>query len=381
MNSSRDSVQIECAATTSFQEWFAQAGGSLAFTTYQAGKLAMIGWGGTQVSLLMRQFDRPLGMVVQDGRLVLATRDDVWVFANAPGLAPGYPGQEPGRYDALYLPRTTYHTGDLHTHDLGLSPNGDIIIVACRFSCLARLSGDFSFVPVWKPPFISDLVPEDRCHLNGLAMRDARPRYVTALGTTDTAGAWRERKATGGVVLDVETNEILLDGLSMPHSPRWHQDRLWLLNSGEGQLLTLDPSTKRTEVVCELPGYLRGLCFVGGHAIIGLCKIREKHIFGGLPVQQRNDKLRCGLAVVDLQSGQEVAMFEFTGGCEEIYDIQFLPGIYRPTILNLDRPVVRDALTNPESSFWLRPVDAQSPGAASNLAGVEGWETSTVLNN
>ena len=223
------------------------------------------------------------------------------------------------------------------------------------FPALCRPSYAYNFVPIWRPKFISDLVPEDRCHLNGLALRDGRPRYVTALGATDSVGGWRENKAQGGVVIDVESDEIILDSLAMPHSPRWNAGRLWVLNSGAGQLLVVDPESGQARVVCELPGYLRGLTFVGPYAVVGLCKIRERHIFGDLPIQRRCPSLRCGVAAVDTRSGTALGMFEFTAGCEELYDVQFLPGIYRPTILNLEKAVVREAFTYPDSSFWLRP--------------------------
>jgi uncharacterized protein (TIGR03032 family) len=347
-------VRIECSVSESFQAWLAQAGGSLAVSTYQAGKVAMIGWDGRQVTLLMREFDKPLGLASRGGRMVLATRYDVTFFADASLLAPDYLEDQPGRYDALYLPRVTYHTGDLHTHDLALTAEG-VILVATRFSCLAHLSHDFCFTPLWKPRFVSDLVPEDRCHLNGLAVRDGRPRYVTALGTTDTPGGWRPNKAQGGVLIDLEHDEVLADGLAMPHSPRWYENRLWVLNSGTGEFLVLDPQTGRRDVVCSLPGYLRGICFVGRYAVIGLCKIREKHIFGGLPIQSRYAQLSCGLAVIDWLSGQTVGQLEFTQGCEELFDVQFLPGIRRPMIVNLEKPQCWQAMTNPESSFWLRP--------------------------
>ncbi len=314
----------------------------------------MIGFDGQRVSLLMREFDKPLGLAVEHDRMALATRHDVWMFANSPVLAYDYLEDQPGRYDALYLPRATYHTGDLHTHDLAFCHDG-LWLVGTRFSCLARLSYDFSFAPAWRPPFITDLVPEDRCHLNGLAVRDGRPRWVTALGTTDTAGGWREDKAHGGVVIDVETNEVLVQGLAMPHSPRWYDGKLWVLNSGAGELLIVDPDSGQSTVVCRLDSYLRGLCFVGPYAVIGLSRIREKHIFGGLPVQERcAGRLQCGVAVVDTRRGEPVGLFEFTGGCEEIYDVQFLPGIHRPTVLNHQKEAVRQAITNPESSFWLR---------------------------
>jgi uncharacterized protein (TIGR03032 family) len=314
----------------------------------------MIGWDGRQVCLLMREFDKPLGLAVSGQRLALATRYDVWLFANSPLLAHDFLEAAPGRYDALYLPRASYHVGDLNIHDLSLL--GDEIWAAVtRFSCLARLGYDFSFAPVWRPWFVSDLVPEDRCHLNGIAVVDSRARFVTALGTTDAAGAWREKKATGGVLIDIEARQIVLQGLAMPHSPRWYDGRLWLLNSGTGELLRVDLERGRSEVVCRLPGYLRGLCFRGPYALVGLSKIRERHIFGGLPVQERCEKLLCGVAVVDLRSGREVGFFEFTAGCEELYDVAFLPGVHRPMILNLQKPEVRQAITNPESCYWLRP--------------------------
>jgi uncharacterized protein (TIGR03032 family) len=346
-------VQITCACTGRFEDWLAQTGGSLAVTTYQAGKVAMIGSLGRQLSLLMRQFDKPLGLAVEGNRLVLATRNDVVLFSNDPLLAHEYLEDQPGRYDALYLPRATFHTNDLHIHDVAFQGD-EILCVNTRFSCLARLSPLYSFVPVWKPKFVSQIVPEDRCHLNGLAMVAGQPKYVTALGATDAPGEWRENKAAGGVLIDVETDEIILSGLAMPHSPRWYDGRLWVLNSGAGELLMVEPSTGQSTIVCNLPGYLRGLAFVGPYALVGMCRIREKHIFGGLPIQQRCERLQCGVAVVDVRTGVQVGLFEFTAGCEELYDVQFLPGIRRPMILNLEKSAAREAITTRDFSYWLR---------------------------
>ncbi len=364
------SSQIACSASPDFQAWLAQSGGSVVLSTYQAGKVALIGSDGNQATLLMRQFDKPLGMACQGNRLALATRHWIGIFSNAPLLARDYLEDQPGRYDGLFLPRTSYYTGDLHTHDV-VFQGDDLLFVNTRFSCLARPSHDFSFEPVWRPKFVSDLVPEDRCHLNGVAIVSGKPKYVTALGTTDQPGAWRERKATGGVVVDVDTDEIILDGLAMPHSPRWHNGHLWVLNSGAGELIVMNTSSGRRDVVCQLPGYLRGLCFAGPYALIGMCKIREKHLFGGLPIQQRVGQLTCGVAVVDLRTGGVAGQFEFTSGCEELYDVLFLAGIRRGTILNLEKPAVRDAVTTPESSYWLRSSRERSIEAASETSSTE----------
>ncbi len=363
----RDAVaetRIECRISDSFSQWMSEISGSLAVTTYQAGKLALLGWRGTLLSLLMRQFTKPMGLAVGPGKLALATRDEITLFSNAPLLAQDLLPDQQGKYDSLYLPRATYHTGDINVHDLAFADDG-LWFVNSRFSCLSALSKDFSFVPRWKPPFISELVPEDRCHLNGLAVVDGKPKYVTALGETDSVGGWRPQKASGGVLIDIKSGDVVLRGLSMPHSPRWHQGRLWLLNSGAGELLCFDPSKSSAGVVCTLPAYLRGMCLIGRFAVVGMCQIREKHIFGGLPVQQRQEKLLSGVAVIDLPTGKLVGMFEFTAGCTEIYDVQFLPGARNVNVLNLTDNAVRQAFTAPDFSYWLRPENLvpESSGA------------------
>lgn len=346
--------RIECRTSEPFSQWLSQINGTLAITTYQAGKLAFLGWNGTRPSLLMRQFDKPMGLAAAHGKLALATRHAITLFATAPLLAPDLLPNERGRYDSLFLPRATYHTGDVNVHDVAFASDG-LWFVNSRFSCLSALSKDFSFVPRWQPPFISELVPEDRCHLNGLAVVDGKPKYVTALGETDVVGGWRENKASGGVMIDVSTGQIVLRGLSMPHSPRWHQGRLWLLNSGAGEVLCFDPATGSAGVVCTLPAYLRGLCLIGRFAVVGMCQIREKHIFGGLPVQKQCEHLLSGLAVIDLPTGNVVGMFQFTSGVTEVYEVQFLPGLMRVNILNQDDEAALQGFTAPDFSYWLRP--------------------------
>jgi uncharacterized protein (TIGR03032 family) len=362
---------IGCTVSDGFREWISWAAGALAITTYQAGKVVLVGWDGRQVTVLPRQFDKPMGLAIHGGRLALATRHEVCLFANAPILAREFLEGQPGRYDALYLPRAVYHTGDLNTHDLAFGREG-VWLVNTRFSCLSGLSHDYSLVPRWRPPFISEVVPEDRCHLNGLAQVDGRPRFVTALGATDTVGGWRAKKATGGVLLDVETGSIIRSDLSMPHSPRWHDGQLWVLNSGTGELWQVEPRSGRHALVCALPGYLRGLDFAGPYALIGLSQIRERHIFGGLPVQERWPALQCGVALIDLRSGVQTGFLQFNSGCQELFAVQFLPGVLRPMILNPAQAATRQAFTAPEFAYWLRPSAAlpSEPGdSASGSAG------------
>ena len=346
---------IRCELTGDFAPWLAGAGGSIALTTYQAGKFLLVGWDGRQVTLLPRNFDRPMGLDAAGRRLVLATRHQLWLLVNSPDLAHDFLEDQPGRYDALFLPRAAFFTGEVNAHDVALAADGPVF-VNTQFSCLAAPGLDCGFLPRWAPPFVTALVPEDRCHLNGLALEDGRPRFVTALGATDAAGGWRDGRTTGGVVIDVPTGEVVVRGLCMPHSPRLHDGALWVLNSGAGELLRLDRRTLAAEVVCELPGYARGLAFVGPHALVGLSTIRERHFFSGLPVQARHPRLRCGQAVIDTRRGAVVGELEFTAGCTELYDVRFLPGVFRPMLVNADQEAARYAVVAADRAFWVRPV-------------------------
>ncbi len=357
-------VQLELAPDEGFAAWLAAAGGALAISTYQAGMLVLVAWDGRRVRVLARHFDKPMGLDGDAGRLVLATRNEITVFANAPALAGDYGRQRGGHYDALYLPRMTWHTGDVQAHEVQLHGD-DIWVVNTRYSCLMRPSARYSFEPAWAPPFVTDLVPEDRCHLNGLALDDAGPAYVTAMAETDGARGWRERRTDGGVVIDVRANAIVARGLAMPHSPRLHEGRLYVLDSGRGALCRVDRDGGAVDTLAELPGYTRGLAFVGDTALVGLSQIREKHLFGGMPIDDRREQLRCGVALVDLESGGTTGLLECSAGATELFDLRFLPGLHRPNIIGRERPETRQAVTEPRSSWWLIPREKEDDGSTS----------------
>ena len=209
-------------------------------------------------------------------------------------------------------------------HDLGWGRDG-LWMVNTLFSCLCTLDESHSFVPQWKPSFISRLADEDRCHLNGMAMENGGPRFVTALAETDTAAGWRANKAHTGCIIDVQSGEVLTRGLAMPHSPRVRNGELWVLDSGNGCLARVDRENGQVQPVEHVPGYTRGLAFHGQFAFVGLSRIRETNVFGGLPISERRDELSCGIAVVDLNSGCSVATFQFLAGVEEIFAVDVIP--------------------------------------------------------
>jgi len=279
--------------------------------------------------------------------MALGTRNQVWVLRNAPDIAARV--EPAGKHDACYLPRSCHVTGDIGVHELAWAGD-ELWVVNTRFSCLCTLDPDYSFVPRWRPPFVTALAAEDRCHLNGLAIVEGRPKYVTALGETNTKDGWRAHKPHGGCLVDVPRGEILLRGLSMPHSPRWHDGRLWLLESGTGQLVLVDPATGRRESVTELPGFARGLALVGPYAFVGLSKIRPTSAMDGVPLADRRERLKCGVAVVDLRSGQTTAFLEFQSAVEEIFDVQLLPGLRFSEVIGFQQETIQHTFVVPRES-------------------------------
>ena len=298
-------VPFHYTQTESFVALLQQLDASLLVSTYQANKLLVARATGGGLSMLVRTFERPMGLAVDAQRLTIGTRNQIWFLRNAPDIAPRIDPGAPGRHDACFLPRSCHVTGDIGVHEMAWAGE-ELWVVNTRFSCLCTLHPDYSFVPRWRPPFITSLVAEDRCHLNGLAIVDGRPKYVTALGDTDTAGGWRPDKAHGGCLMDVPSGEIIGRGLSMPHSPRWHEGRLWLLESGTGQVVLADLASGKRESVVELSGFTRGWALCGDYAFVGLSKIRQSSAMDGVPLAQRRGELKCGVAALDLRSGQVI---------------------------------------------------------------------------
>ncbi|HUG94414.1 MAG TPA: TIGR03032 family protein, partial [Planctomycetaceae bacterium] len=233
----------------------------------------------------------------------------------------------------------------------------ELWLVSTRFSCLCTLHPDYSFVPRWRPPFISALAAEDRCHLNGLAVVEGQPRFVTAMGQTDTAGGWRENKNHGGCVLELPGGEVVAGGLSMPHSPRWHDGRLWLLESGTGRLMRVDLVTGQCEPIVELPGFARGLALCGPYAFVGLSKIRSTSAMDGVPLAARRNELKCGLAAVDLRSGRLAGLLEFQTAVEEIFDVQLLPGLRFPEVIGFQKDEIHNTFVVPPAAADMSLVD------------------------
>ena len=321
---------------------------SIAFTSYQSGKFYLLGrnpQGGLMIN--ERLFQKAMGLCVEGNSLLLATLFQIQRFENVLDK-----GQFINHtYDSCYVPRTTYTTGVLDAHDVGLLADGRIVFVNTLYNCLATTSSRNSFTPLWKPPFISKIVGEDRCHLNGMAMDNGRPRYVTAVSQSNTIDGWRDRRADGGVVIDIATGKTVCTGLSMPHSPRMFNNKLWALNSGTGELVSVNAEKNEFEPLTFCPGFARGLAFRGKYAFVGLSKPRYAR-FEGLLLDQKlkeaDSEPWCGLQVIDIDSGACVEWFRIDGAISEIYDVAVIPDVACPMSLGFASDEIKSLITHDE---------------------------------
>lgn len=367
--------------TSNFPEILEQLGISLLVTTYQAGKLVMLRPENGVLNTHFRVFEKPMGLAVQPNRVAIGTAMQVWEFHNIPAVCrklndptslkadtetaedsePSVQRAAPARpHDACFLPRVAHWTGDIQIHEMAWVDD-DVIFVNTLFSCLAKRSGMYNFEPLWRPSFVTKYLPGDCCHLNGLANRDGKVRYVTALGETNKPDGWRENKRNGGLLIDLDSDEIVARGLSMPHSPRWYDGKLWLLHSGTGGFGTIDPNTGEYEQVVELPGFTRGLSFCGPLAFIGLSQVRESAVFSGIPIAEKAPEERsCGVWAVNLQTGEVIAFVKFEDAVQEIFAVEVLPLSRYPELVNDDRLLLASSYELPDSAVadvpdYLRP--------------------------
>jgi uncharacterized protein (TIGR03032 family) len=370
-------TKIECSR--GLADWLVMNNVSLAFTSYQTGQLFLIGaLPDKRISIHQRNFVRAMGLISQPDRVYVASIEAIWRLENILRRTE----RANQHFDRLFVPRNAQITGDLDVHEMAIDKHGRIIFVNTKYSCLATVNQVHSFRPIWKPKFISKLAAEDRCHLNGMAMVGGTPKYVTSVSTSDLLNGWRENREKGGVIIDIETNRIVTDELSMPHSPRVANGALWVLDSGRGYIAKVDETTGKKENVAFCPGFLRGLNIWNGHAIATVSLPRD----GSFKDLELEDNIRarggvpwCGIQIVDLRTGDIVQWIRLDGFIKELFDVGVIPGSQCPMALGIGTPEVQSTISiepdmapisldpvvlpEPKTVPAMDPVPADSAGA------------------
>jgi uncharacterized protein (TIGR03032 family) len=333
------------SASRGLVDWLATHRISLALTSYQTGQLMLIGaLPRESLSVYQRNFVRAMGLCADPQRIYLSAIAQVWRLENV--LKQDQVANK--QFDRLYVPRNAQTTGDLDIHEIAVNEGGSVVFVNTKYSCLATFDPVHSFRPLWRPRFISNLAPEDRCHLNGLAMRDGRPKFVSAVSRSDVVDGWRERRHEGGVIIDVETDRVVTEDLSMPHSPRLANGKFWVLDSGRGYLCRIDEASGKIERVAFCPGFLRGLSFWRHFALVATSLPRDSS-FRGLELEDniraRDGEPRCGAFIVDTRNGDILHWIRFDGAVRELFDAAFIPGVRAPMCVGLASPEFRTLIT------------------------------------
>lgn len=344
---------FSCSYSPQLPQLLSDLGISLAISTYQAGKIVFISpHDENHLSLLPRTFQKPMGFDIKDNRMVLACEDEVILFDNVPELALHYPNK-PATYDALFVPRATFYSGRVDLHDIKFGMD-NIYAVNTSFSCVCAITGHHNFIPLWQPDFIDKLASEDRCHLNGLVLKNGTPQYVTALGATNTPQGWRANITTGGILIDVTDNTNILQNLPMPHSPQFYNGELYLLLSATGQLIKVNMTNKNYEVIKNVEGFCRGMDIIGDYAFIAMSKLRKNSsTFAQLAFSDK--ALSAGIKVIHLPTRALVGEIIFKTSIDEIYEIKVMPDTHRPNILNTINPIHKRSLSIPSATFWANP--------------------------
>jgi len=349
---------FSCTYSPNVPELLMQLQCTLAVSTYQAGKVIFISPKDEEYLVqLPRTFNKAMGITLHGNKMAIATKDEVIVLVNDPGLATHYP-KNPNTYDGLFMPRATYYTGQIDIHDLDYGANQSLYAVNTSFSCLIEIDDDYNFRPIWQPPFVSSLASEDRCHLNGMAMQHGKPKYVTAFNQGDHFQSWREVVTTDGIIMDVTSNELVATNLAMPHSPRLFDDELYVLLSATGELVKVDVTTGKYEVVSRVEGFVRGLAKYGDYAFVGLSRLRKNSsTFAKLKIADK--ALQAGIAIFHLPTGAFVGDIKYQTSVDEIYDVQIIPNLIRPGIMNTMRPDHKLGLSIPSSTYWAKLEEEQ----------------------
>lgn len=327
----------EVAATPGFIDLLHSLNMSLVLSSRQDSKVLMLSAVGGRCEVASVPMAVPMGLARRGDLLAVGTSMSLRVFQD---LSPA------DRHTAHYLPVASYLTGAVSVHDVDWDRSGRLWFANTQFSALCTVEPDAHFRMRWRPDFVTGAGPIDACHLNGMALDADGPRFATALAASDGREGWRAFGPDQGVLMDVGTSGVLRDTLSLPHSPRLWDGALWLLESGAGRLLRLDPRTGRGDTVFALPGMMRGLDFAGDHAFLAVSRVREGSGATGRILSERFPSAPvCRVYAVESRRGEPVGHAD-------------LPMVGEVATLHLhDKPVVRLLEPTPEQVATTLVVD------------------------
>lgn len=238
----------------------------------------------------------------------------------------------------MYMPyRSVLLPGDLYLHDVCLM-QGELYATITGKNFLAKIDMNSGWERVWWPECVDELgkagFDQNYLQFNSIAA-GATPEnsYYTSF-SQETGGnkkPWEDGYGPKGrgVLFNGESRKSVIQGLTCPHSARFHQNKVWLCNSGYGSVGTLNPDEdldpkERYQETLRVPGFTRGMSFHGDYGFVGLSKVisfYEPYAPGLVP-----EKSLCGVVIFNVVTGEEVARLYWPEGYQ-IYEVVVLPNI------------------------------------------------------
>ncbi len=302
-----------------------------------------------------------MGIAVSDdgNQIAIASKSEIGIFGSNSALANSFP-EKTNHYSHLYIPQCKFNTGIVDTHEITWTDQG-LLFTNTLFSCLSRMSYHYHFEEAWRPSFISELAPEDRCHLNGIALRDGKPKYATMFAKTDENKGWRKLPFDSGLLMDIESGEILLDKLALPHSPVYFDNKIYFLQSATGDVMYYDLKTKQAVKLNNFKSFVRGMEVLDKYIFLGMSKIRpDSQFFSELPVTA--EESTCAIRVLNRETGKEVAGLTYTDKIEEIFAVKIARGVKCPGLLTERDELYDKCLSIPDGqNYWLKNILIEKP--------------------
>lgn len=328
-----DATALPYTVSGRFWETLADSGGTL-LVTREYEHLVMALRADPAPAITALRLPHPSGIAYDAARGVVhiaCTRNPNQVLTLAPyaGAIPRLDMAQPDPDGRPLMPvRSTFYPGSLYMHDLALI-GGELHANAVGQNAVVRLHDDGWHERVWHPACIehgqAPIFGQNHIQLNSIAA-GATPETSYYSASADEITELRPGHPDfpvdkRGVIFSGATRQPILRGLTRPHSARLHQGRIWVDNSGYGELWAVDPDGAY-DLIARLPGWTRGLCLIGDVAWVGTSRVipRFRQYAPGLDV----DASVCGIHAVDLASGAILGSLIWEAG-NQIFAIELLP--------------------------------------------------------
>lgn len=245
----------------------------------------------------------------------------------------------------------------LDLHDV-LWHDGRLYVVSTQLNTLFELdAGTYVELRSWCLPG-----EPDSQHVNSVCLHEGRI-LASRFGRFATHRGYKGNTRGAGEVFDVETGEVVIGGLSQPHSLTSFDGRLWLCDSQAHVVRVYRGLVAEAEYAFD--GYVRGLAFDAANMYVGLSR-------------SRNDEASAvaSATVVTVARAGMRTIARVSLPVDEIYDLRLVAGADRTRLLHA---ALDDANAEFDTQVHLQNLQAARAQAEVLQASVQGAQQLAAL--